>query len=105
MDVSNATQMQTASALQNDGVYTMKFINVSAAALIVSLTATAAFAGNADYAGDREYLAHKGQVDFAPTASIGAAPSGFIVTYPTNADSVVNETPAQRNEWLGSRGH
>jgi len=84
----------------------MKTITFATAALVAALSATSAFAGNSDYAGDRGYVRQSvGAVDYAPTASVKANTSGYIVTYPTNADSVLNETAAQRNVTLGHQGN
>ena len=82
----------------------MKTFTFATAALVAALSATSAFAGDNNYSGDREYLAHRDSaaVDYNSTASTKTTDkSGFITTYPTNADSVINETPAQRNVMLG----
>jgi len=81
----------------------MKTFTFATAALVAALSATSASAGDNNYSGDREYLAHRDSgVDYNATASVKSTDkSGYIVTYPTNADSVINETPAQRNVMLG----
>ena|GEM_PF-4143525 len=82
-----------------NGVYIMKILYFSAAVLAASLAASSAFADNSH--GPSTNDTRTPAVDYFMTASVGKAPSGYIVTYPTNADSILNVTPEERNQHIG----
>lgn len=77
----------------------MKTLSFSAAVLVASLFATSAFADNSR--GPSPTDTRTPAVDFFMTASVGTAPSGYIVTYPTNADSILKVTVEERNQRIG----
>ncbi len=79
----------------------MKTFTFASAALLATLSATSAFASNLDHGGDYQYEQSKsaratsGLFDMTPTGAVKDT-SGFVVTYPTNADSILNVAPANR---------
>ena len=77
----------------------MKILYLSAAVLAASLAASSAFADNSR--GPSTTDTRTPAVDFFMTASVGTAPSGYIVTYPTNADSILKVTVEERNQRIG----
>ena len=77
----------------------MKSLKISAFALVAVLTAGSAFAANT-YNGNPNFPndtlpAHAAQ-SYASDQGYAGGKSGYIVTYPTNADSILKVSPADR---------